>query len=112
MNGFDAIDRLHYTIIGILNGHANQLATGILIVRNQHCFHLRSPAESDSEPAAFAWLTLNPDSTAVRFDQAARDRQTEARAFPQGGVGTGHLMKIVEDRILLFLRDARSGIGD
>ena len=60
----------------------------------------RSPAER-----------LDPHPAAVGLDEAAHDRQPEARAAVAGGVGAGAVERL-EDALPLGLRDARPAVHD
>src|SRR5580658_7554950 len=70
-----------------------------------------SKAQSEEEAAALARFTLQPDLSAMQFDQAFRDGQSQARAFSHALGGGAGLVEAFENGLLLFSGDSDSRIA-
>src|SRR5215813_3907941 len=55
-------------------------------------------------------LALDPDLAAVKFDEFARQRQTEAGAF-DFLLRCSDLLKLLEHRLLILRRDVDAGVA-
>src|SRR5690348_1274512 len=56
-------------------------------------------------------LALEPDRAAVQFDELAREREAEARAFLLAGVIASDLPELFEHRVLIGRGNADAGVA-
>jgi hypothetical protein len=68
--------------------------------------------QGDADRGALAQPAFDKQLTAMQFDQAAGQRQTEAGAFMAARQRIGHLAERLLHAFDIFLRDADTGIGD
>ena len=68
--------------------------------------------EGEVENAALANFTMNADAAAMQLDKQARDGEAKARAANFAGGGRVNLREGLEELVLIFSRDARTGINN
>src|SRR5581483_724039 len=67
--------------------------------------------EGEDKSAAFAELTLDPDTPGMVFHQPLGDRQAQTRAFPHAFRGFANLAELIKNSSLFFGKDAQAGVG-
>src|SRR6516225_4506884 len=72
----------------------------------------RLERQVDREGGALAELALDGDLAAVELDEAAGERQPEARPLGAGAAGLGELLELPEQPRQILARDADAGVGD
>src|SRR5690242_3716217 len=68
--------------------------------------------EGEGEESAAALRVLDTDRPAVRLDQRAHNRQSQAAAAGRGVARAIHAIEAVEDALPVLRRDAGAAIGD
>src|SRR5207245_930308 len=68
--------------------------------------------QGEPEGAALAWLALDPDASAMRFDQAAADEEPEPHAPGRALQRAVHAVEALEQPLGLLWANADAAIAD